>query len=282
MSKAELVTSLAYDMATVSRLKENLDHLLSVFDIRNRERRPLQASRLICACIYFGICRLVYRSGLTLGEELVELVPRGNPRLRPRHRLRWYLATIMPYLVASLIPNKSLARFLQTLLTDVWFCLYPSPCATSLSEHILKGKTFRPVCVHPDSGLTAPSWLFPTYGMVTLITATKEFLATWVKPKHVRFSISEDDVVSPPSTGPPCAICMDPILVSTATICGHVFCWNCIMDWCVSGEQDGEGGVPCPTCRTSCKASDLVALVNYAPSNITVFWRKPLILNSDR
>jgi len=282
MSKAELVTSLAYDMATVTRLKENIDHFFSLFDIRNSERRPLQIHRVLCACIYFGICRLVYPTGLTLGEELTELVPSGTSRLlRPTQRLRWYIATVMPYVIVSLLPTTPLSKFFHTMLTDVWFSLSPNPRSTSFFEQLIKPKKFHPVCVHPDSGLIAPKWLFPVYGIITVIASTKEFLGSLVKPKHVHFAEAAGESCQSP--GPPCAICMDPIVSSTATICGHVFCWRCIMDWCVSGELDDQGGVPCPTCRTSCKASDLVALVNYAPSSGKgAFWRRPIILNSNR
>ncbi len=279
MSKAELVTSLAYDMATVSRLKENIDHLLSVFDVRNSKRMPVTAHRFVCACIYFGLCRLMYPTGLTLGEELVELVPSGPHRLRPIQRLKWYIATIVPHIIFCLQPDTPIMKLIGTFLTDVWFSFSQNPGSTTLVEEVIKRTSFRPVCVHPNSGFVAPRWLFPLYGIVSGLKAIHEFFHS-----QTSIDISTVEVKRPTRiNGPPCVICMEPIHICTASICGHVFCWACIMDWCVTGEKDDESGVPCPTCRTSCKASDLVPLVNYAPSGSNeAIWKKPIILNSAR
>jgi hypothetical protein len=282
MSRAELVTSLAYDMATVSRLKENIDQVLSVFDIRNTNRMPITAHRFICACFYFGICRLMYPSGLTLGEELVELVPSGNPRLKPTQRLKWYLATMIPHFILMYRSESPIMKLVKTLLSEVWFSVISkNPGSTTLVEEVIKPASFRPVCVHPKSGLLAPAWLFPAYGVASGLKAIMDFLQSRLKVDYKPRAILEVKTRRL-LNGQPCVICMEPINVYTATVCGHVFCWDCILDWCVSGEQDAEGGVPCPTCRTSCRPSDLVPLVNYAPSGSTsAVWTRPIILNSD-
>ena len=273
-------------MATVTRMKENIDHIFSLFDLRSFDRRPLQSNRLLITCIYYAICRLVYKSGLTLGEELVELVPHNSSRLSPSRRIRWYLVTIIPYVASSFLRTSPLAKLMQTILTDVWFSLSPSPGSTSLIEDMLKPARFRPVCVHPESGLNAPAWLFPAYGIITLISSFNEYISACRPRKNVPNEPLDTlpvDGLLCNSKNPPCAICMDPIQRSTATICGHVFCWDCIMDWCASGEEDDDGGVPCPNCRISCKVSDLVPLVHYAPSSsLKPFWKRTLLLDSHR
>jgi len=48
-----------------------------------------------------------------------------------------------------------------------------------------------------------------------------------------------------------CLICSDPRVYTTATICGHLYCWDCITKWCLTRSI-------CPYCRTPQKLNQLV------------------------
>ncbi|CAD8048688.1 unnamed protein product [Paramecium sonneborni] len=53
-----------------------------------------------------------------------------------------------------------------------------------------------------------------------------------------------------------CLICYDNSTNVTCTPCGHLFCWDCIMQQINLKQQ-------CPICRSDCQAQQLIQLYNY-------------------
>ena len=61
-----------------------------------------------------------------------------------------------------------------------------------------------------------------------------------------------------PENSPQC-LCLSPRTNVTSTICGHMFCWECIVNWCLKKPE-------CPLCRQACRPQELLCLYGYVPS----------------
>ncbi|XP_023812868.1 peroxisome biogenesis factor 10 [Oryzias latipes] len=70
-------------------------------------------------------------------------------------------------------------------------------------------------------------------------------------------SLSPDRPQSPAPSAARCILCLEARRNSTCTPCGHLFCWECITEWCNTKAE-------CPLCRETFLPHRLVFLRNFS------------------
>lgn len=56
-----------------------------------------------------------------------------------------------------------------------------------------------------------------------------------------------------PESSRHCTLCLEYMRAPTSTLCGHIFCWTCISEWCQEKPE-------CPLCRQFCLEQNLLPL----------------------
>ncbi|KAL5002206.1 hypothetical protein BDV10DRAFT_158583 [Aspergillus recurvatus] len=86
-----------------------------------------------------------------------------------------------------------------------------------------------------------------------------------------------------------CPVCMETPKDATATICGHLFCHKCIMEWLATTEEqraDRTGKAPrglCPQCRQPLSGVDATGSKrNLVPLQIKLLTKKRINLAEQR
>lgn len=281
--RGDLLAAQVYDMSLVSKIHDQLVSLCLLFQRGGRASVP---NRVFSAILYFTASRIFHPSGMTVGEEIGEIV---TLNLDMRKRMRLFAGSIMSSLFTDCVlanleeSNPEIKKVCEIFLAlnDAWFFLSRKPSSPFFPEGLVRP---RPVPLLQDSRLDIPKYVRYMAGLSYLakaLNASKKLLYPVSAQKAFNSAYLEDPKMEKLPmrrlnwTSGTCAVCMGDMSEPTATVCGHVFCWSCIQEW------TSEDGSPCPKCRTVSHPQELLSLVNYAPSHTPwePFWNKPVILS---
>ena len=282
--RSDILAALVYDSALISRLHEMIGRAARAF-IHRRDYGIL-SERVTAVVAYYALCRLLHPSGRTVGEELspdVFMTPRTS-----RGRVRLFLGSISLPLITAILQSRTAAQgpltstmiegFLKAI-SDLYFFFSRRCTGTSLLESLLVPEDLVSSST-TKARVPIPGYVFNIAGSVTLLKLLRDLfrVVNYSPGRTEQLSTGDEPVADGMESHAPagtCPVCMCEMVRPTATVCGHVFCWDCCFGW---ASADGS---PCPLCRTVSLPQDLLPLTAYAPTNAiwNPFWNKPFIID---
>lgn len=187
---------------------------------------------------YFSVTSLL--GGVTPGEEYCEA------RLDDNGWKNHLLATLLNI---DLRLPPDLERFAK-LVKDihlVTFYLFGDFYELSKRAANLTYRTYSPDQMQSRSRLS-----YKLLGCLTLI----RMALTNSRAETTTSEKISGSLIVPKDSTTSCPLCSNQRSNPTSTLCGHIFCWDCIYRWLRERSE-------CPICRTSIEPSRLVYLINF-------------------
>lgn len=239
-------------LTTLSGLQTLGEEYVNVVQVDGTKRRiPSFGRRVIMSSLQVG------------GPYAVSQILQWLELKLPSHPGFQSLRPEVSAVILNIIPKlRSLAAFIHRCNLSVFYL-------QGIFYHLAKRFTgVRYLLLRSWLGDESPRPYFRILGILTAIQLTvafiqflrsdlkREYFDSHETNKQKRILSTDNSYVCPSLR---CSLCLEQRLHSTATPCGHLFCWKCIVEWVQTKPQ-------CPLCREEFTASRLVCLQNYDDS----------------
>lgn len=229
-----------------------LTSTLSLFKSHNQQKWAIKMDHAVSqqANIIGNIIYRLLNFWRSLGEEYCQTVLVDVHRRQLVSYQKRLLLLILHIIEDQLAARHSIVRLLQTL--NRASLLYTGSGAfQSISHRLLQLRAIHYPRQNPTAMDPLLSMFYKFIAGITLVTPLLSITAsTTANDDTQTFQIN--------SKHKSCPLCMELTTNPTSTSCGHVFCWNCILQWLHILNNSS-----CPLCRQSISPSSLILLVNY-------------------
>ncbi|XP_033642254.1 peroxisome biogenesis factor 10-like [Asterias rubens] len=244
---------LYFGLTTVAGYQTLGEEYVSILQVDHAQRAVPNIKRRLALVLMYSCSPYLLDRLLAYIPKLLE-TDRAAERISPERRQR--ISKMIPVLrhAVAIIQRTHMALF---YLRGVFY-------------HLAKrwtGIQYLLVRRGPGYGSMKPS--FKVLAWLSLIQLTASLLHSLYKIKAGQGTVttgtettSESDlkrvVEDGRGTNPAlrCPLCLETRRNSTATPCGHLFCWECITEWCATKAE-------CPLCREKFQLSRLIYLQNF-------------------
>jgi peroxin-10 len=285
----DIIRSNQKDIFYVNTLHEHVTELLrNAFGSRTIQTYNAELS-MLSNLIFYGLTTLA--GNRTLGEEYVDILHVDSQRQRlpsPTQRVGYVLsASVVPYLVQKILlpyvrrrlrrANKSswprfISKNIEEITSTKWvYALHLAIFYSTASYYHLGKRIFglRYIFTQkPNQEILDQRGSYSLLGALIIAQlAVQTFLALRIeKPSTEDLErpaaqtkeepLAENELLFIAKEARTCTLCLTTLKNPTSALCGHLYCWSCIEEWCRIQAL-------CPLCRQPTLPQHLLPLQIY-------------------